>query len=99
MLCCHGIIMAPADIQFDQFLDADSLVAPLACNLVISPDSPIIARLEPLTNSFGNLNYTKSSNSGPHQPPKLREPRASRTVREWSDCHLHYGKCGSKIES
>ena len=102
MLCCHGIIMAPADIQYDQLLDADSLVVtrfPLAWDQVISPDSPIIARLEPITKSFGNLNYKKSSNSGSHQTSKLRKTLAYRTVRGRSDCHLHYGKCGSKIES
>ena len=63
--------MVPSDIQFDQFLDADSLVAPLASDLVIIPDSPIIARLEPLTKFFGNLNYKS------RQIPDLIKPRSS----------------------
>ena len=66
--------MAPADIQYDQLLDADSLVVtrfPLAWDQVISPDTPIIARLEPMTKSFGNLNYKS------RQIPDLIKPRSS----------------------
>ncbi len=99
MLFFHGIIMAPADIQLDQFRYADSFVVvrfPLACDQVTNPDSPIVAWLELLTKSFGNLNYTKSLNSGPHQISKPWEPWASGTVRERSYCHQNYGKRSSE---
>jgi hypothetical protein len=96
MLFFYGIIMAPADIQFDQFLYADSFVVvrfPLACDHVTNPDSPIIARFELLTKSFGNLNYTKTKSpiSRHHQTSKLQEIRASGPVHEGAGCH-QYGK-------
>jgi hypothetical protein len=96
MLFFHGIIMAPADIQLDQFRYADSFVVvrfPLACDQVTNPDSPIVAWLELLTKSFGNFNYTKTKSpiSRHHQTSKLQETRASGTVHEGAGCH-QYGK-------
>ena len=97
MLCYHGIIMAPADIQFDQSCYADTLVVVrflFACDQVNNPDNLIYARFEPPMKSFGNRTYTetKSSISGQSLTSKLEDTLMSGIVREWSGCHQNNGK-------